>query len=823
MPPVHFEIPQAVAGFELAPIKGLWSLIVPEATTNLFADPSFEATASLADWNNVSNCTITQPTTFQVKGIRSILVTPTGALTTVAVYNGFHPSTSGMAASTVHTFSWFQKGAGGDTFSVVVTISGTTVGSRTYTLTGGLDRFTFTFTSPASINTSASFTFTQTKASGQPYFFDCFQMEAKPYATQYVDGDQFNGSWVGTQQASPSTRAATAAYGRVLSLRDWFDYRITGYQGGGMPPINNLSTPYGLLGGEFYLRTVPQSRVVTLLGVVESRNLIEQQQKRQKLINALAPYNATQQAAPLYLQFQAVDACGQPTGNILEMPATYVGDMTGNETNQYLDTFSLQFKEYLPPSIKEFSDTATNLASPSAVTNTNQPLLVRNPDTGVWSGVTIALSAPVVVSALAAKNNQAYVGGSTATGGFAGSIDSNNNYTNFATAPNGGVLALLPSNTTGQLYAGGSFTTPFTYIMLWNGGAWATVSSGSLNNNVRALAYDQSGNIIAGGNFTAPASKVAKYNGSAWSAISANVISGGLAQVNAVAVGLDNTVYIGGDFTSPTNNIAKYNSATGNWVTLGTGGSNAAVDSLAIAPDGSLIAGFNGNGTVGGVTHHGVARWNGVSWQDLNPQAYSNVAYIFSLSVTAAGGIYASNGNPATFVYYNGSQWVTLDLSFYGGTYALNTPNILTTPNGKVYAGAGYVVGTSTYTPSATTSVNYTGTAPTYPIITITSTSADPIYQISNYTAGANIYLNYTMQVGEILTLNTDPRNLSFTSNYKGNILSQILTGSNLSGFALIPGTNYLTFFSTYSSSPTIAVQVRWRNTHWGFEAGVGT
>jgi hypothetical protein len=816
-------IPEAKPLGELSD-KGLFGLVVPEATTNLFPDPSFEATASLADWNNVSNCTITQPTTLQVKGLRSILVTPTGALSTVAVYNGFHPSTSGMAASTLHTFSWYQKGAGGDTFSVVVVISGTSVGSKTYTLTGDLDRITISFTSPASINTSASFTFTQTKASGKPYYFDCFQMEPKGYATQYVDGDQFNGSWVGTQQASPSTRAANAPYGRALNLKDYFGYRVTGGQNLGMPDLENASTPYGLLGGEYYQRTTPNAQVRTLVGTLESRGgLTEQQRLRQRLINFLASDNVRQQAAPLYLQFQALDGCGNPVGKLLEMACTYVSGMAGNLDNFYLDNIPLQFKEYVPPSIKEFSDVASTVTAAAAVTNTGVVAAVRDPDTGLWTGLSTSAPTNYYTLAWGNKDNQVWYGGGEGTGaaGFVGQINPITNVVTTLGAINKRVYALLGSNTgAGQVYAGGEFTTPFTYIMLWNGGAWVTVSSGSFNAEVRGLCYDSSGNVIAVGAFTAPASRVAKWNGSAWSAVSATAITGGGAIVYCCALGKDNNLYIGGDFTSPTTNIAKYNGTA--YVALGTGGpSGGAVRSIAVAPDGSLIVGGQFN-LINGATSNGIARWNGVSWQDL-------AAPIQGMSVSVnqtTGEIFASAQN--TLYHYNGSTWVVVDLSFVLTSGGPQPIYIFNAPNGKLYVGFYYInVGANTYyIPTAGLTVNYQGTAPAYPVITFTATaSTDTLYQISNNTTKANIYLNaYTMLSGEVLTLNLDPRNFSFKSSYRGDILNQILSGSNLAQFALMPGNNYLTLFATNpNSAPVISMQVRYQNTHWGFEAGVGT
>lgn len=826
MPVSHLQIPQQISGFELAPVKGLWSVIVPEATTNYLPDPSFEN--STAPTFTATNAVITRVTTWQVRGLNGIQIVPSSAASSALAYAGMNPTTVALPASTLCTLSFYLQGAGGEAFTVTIVINGTTVvNAKTFRATGDVDRVSASFYTPAAVGTTSTITITKTSATTQTWWTDAWQLEPKGYVTQYVDGDQSNGQWIGQAQASASSRAANVAYGRSYNLKD-LGYRVTGYQGGGMPPIANLSTPYGLLGGEFYQRTVPQARVVTLLGVIESRNLIEQQQLRQRLINFLAPYNATQQAVPLYLQYQDVDACGQPTGKVLEMPATYMGDLTGNETNFYLDTFPLQFKEYLPPSVQEPRDNISTLTEASFGANTNLPAYVRSPDTGLWAGVTIAGASPITAKALATKNNQVWVGGSTAAAGFAGSINPDNTYTNFATAsaPNASVNALLAGQTAGQLYAGGAFTTPFTYMMKWTGSAWASTSSASLNNTVYGFAYNTNGNVIAVGAFTAPASKVAQYTGSGWTSVSADTISGGGAIVYCVAVGPDGSIYVGGDFTSPGTGVLKYNATTGHWVGLGT--ITGVVYAMAFMPDGSLVVG----GTItaaGGITVNKIARWNGVTWQDMNPSADGriNTYNVYSINIPSSGGIYIGTSNDQ--MYYNGSQWTTDDFQL---NCFPNTPTyVTTTPNGTQVVAGPFLTGGSGVYQTASVAVNYQGTAPTYPIITITNTAgftsgSDNLMQITNNTTKASIFFDnsYIMPGGEVLTLNTDPRNFSLVSSYRGKVLNQILAGSNLAGFALVPGVNNISLFCLNDGSTTpITMQVKYRNTHWGFESGVGT
>ena len=91
----------------------------------------------------------------------------------------------------------------------------------------------------------------------------------------------------------------------------------------------------------------------------------------------------------------------------------------------------------------------------------------------------------------------------------------------------------LAFDSSGNLYAGGSFTTaggvPANRIAKWDGTSWSSLGSG-VNAEVYALAVDNSGNLYAGGDFAtaggAGASHIAKWNGTSWSALGSGVNDG---------------------------------------------------------------------------------------------------------------------------------------------------------------------------------------------------------------------------------------------------------------------------------------------------------
>ena len=94
------------------------------------------------------------------------------------------------------------------------------------------------------------------------------------------------------------------------------------------------------------------------------------------------------------------------------------------------------------------------------------------------------------------------------------------------------------------------------------------------------------------------------------------------------------------------------------------------------------------------------------------------------------------------------------------------------------------------------------GTARSYPTIVINgpSSGTSRIYQIVNYTTGRAIYLNLTLIAGETARMVLAPDNLSFTSDFQGNIASAIMQGSNTADFFLQPGANLMSFFSASST-----------------------
>jgi hypothetical protein len=282
-------------------------------------------------------------------------------------------------------------------------------------------------------------------------------------------------------------------------------------------------------------------------------------------------------------------------------------------------------------------------------------------------------------------------------------------------------------------------------------------------------------------------------------------------QVLALAVGPDGTLYAGGLFTTAgggaANYIAKWNGTA--WSALGTG-MGAAVYALAVGPDGTLYAGgvFT---TAGGGAANYIAKWNGTAWSALGTGVNSAV---YALSVgpdgTAyAGGQFTSAGGislPDGIAQWNGSTWMPIGANLPGTAIAYAMKPLA---NGNLFIGFTFSISNVTITEANVTATN-DGTARAYPTLIIKgpTSGTSRIYQMRNVTTGRAIYLNYTINAGETATLRFEPDNLSFTSDFQGNIANKIMPGSNEADFFLQPGANTIAF---YSANSTVTATLRWR------------
>ncbi|MGD9108100.1 MAG: hypothetical protein PVI75_02905 [Gammaproteobacteria bacterium] len=228
------------------------------------------------------------------------------------------------------------------------------------------------------------------------------------------------------------------------------------------------------------------------------------------------------------------------------------------------------------------------------------------------------------------------------------------------------------NDTSGNLYAGGLFTTAggitVNRIAKWNGSVWSALVSGGqtgMNNTVNALTNDNSGDLYAGGSFTTAGgitvNRVAKWDGSAWSALASGGqtgIGGGGDSVQALTSDSSGNIYAGGLFETAggmtVNYITKWNGSA--WSDLASGGqtgTNYYVNALTIDDLGQLYAGGDFD-AAGGIAVNKIAKWAGSAWSALASGGQTGVGGGFQWYVLAltnynsenvyAGGIFTTAG-----------------------------------------------------------------------------------------------------------------------------------------------------------------------------------
>jgi len=318
-----------------------------------------------------------------------------------------------------------------------------------------------------------------------------------------------------------------------------------------------------------------------------------------------------------------------------------------------------------------------------------------------WSTLDVGTNRNVSAMVIDAVTGNLYAGGYFSTaGGVAANYIAKWDGTNWsALGPKGinNYINALAIDASGNLYAGGEFTTAVgvvaNSIAKWDGSSWSALGAG-VDNSINALAMDSAGNLYAGGAFWTAggvaAMGIAKWDGTNWSALG----SGVQYVIDALAMDTSGNLYAGGDFASAggvaASKIAKWDGTS--WSALGSG-MDYSVHALAIDASGNVYAGGD-FGIAGGVAARGIAKWNGTSWSALGPGLDSSV---HALAIDASGTLYAggpfmSAGEvPAQGIAkWNGTSWSALGSGMEAGNFIFDVYALYIDASGTLYAGGDF-------------------------------------------------------------------------------------------------------------------------------------
>ena len=594
---IFSRYPDLVSGYELNPEHGYFSVIIPEATTNLCTNPSLESAAT--GWAALGGA-IAIVATWQAYGVAGLEVTP-AALTESGAYWGDVT----LANGSTYTASITIQGEAGKIYYIwFASNAGALIGTkRQWIGTGHKQTIHVTHRETAGAARRVYITRDAKYGDVNKFYVDGLQVEAKSYPTTYCDGSQLGfviGEvayyWNGTQHASTSTRSAqTRAGGREVNLLD-YGFRVLSVIGLGMAMLVDqaLAIP-GF--GEMAQGTGTQAREFTLVGALASdtdnpRYLMSM---RDDLIDAFKPDLVTNEQ-PLVLGFQAQDEDGEALGEKVQIVAKYRGGLEGNWDNHQGERLALNFKQYVPY-IQSAWDSGVELGFQTDVPNADY--IIMRDSTGLWQEMAGGTNG-TINEIVKAQNGNIYIGGAFAlAGGVANTVK----------------------------------------IAYWNGTAWAPLLNGITTGNVYALAFDANGNLYVGGNFTnqgdANGDGIVMWDGTAWSSLGTGVAVGG--QVECIAIGPDGNVYAGGTFTSMggvanTVGIAMWDGAAWNAVGLGvTDGVGGSVYDVAVDKAGNLYAGGSFLEMGGIANTRLLAKWDGTAWSRIgNASFFGRIGLWFS-------------------------------------------------------------------------------------------------------------------------------------------------------------------------------------------------
>lgn len=826
-------------------------ILVPEATVNYVICPSFETEGDAAGsltrgfWDSFTTISITKD--YARFGSRSFLMT-TGA----SAANNFSFYQTGLLAGINEpiTASVYLRGNASARIRLLFGGPGGKEFSTQYELLT-LDRWKrFEITGQSNGNAvTRLYIESSDNRAGLFVYIDGVQLERKPYATTYCDGDQPGCRWNGqsydhvTQDGSTSERSAyTREGGRWVDLagpcRKDQDLYVTVLGGLGMPPIANNIQPWAESPGSYFQNNKILDRTVTFSFFAKHKDLRPKRERRmsalhllrQQLIDLIKP-DRTQGSQDFLFEYDDGD---YPLYLAMRYQAGLEGEW--DIRNTWINSFPVRFLA-VDPTLREDNQ---NVKALDFLETFNTTAAAQKGSWGRINGIWSALASP-------GQLNEA--------------------------------VRCWAIGHDGKIYAGGNFTNNgLTRIAYWDGIQWNAMGTGC-NGAVNAIAIGQDGQVYATGDFTlaggvANTVRIARWDatgGSGWKAMSTGLTGGG---GFALCVPSNGQIYVGGAFTVAggvtVNRIARWDGTQ--FRTCGSPtGLSATVRALVKSPDGATIYVGGGGGMIslatvcsldtttnlfsnnmaqgnldvyaltvgpdgtvyaGGDTSPYIEYFTGMpggsgegGWHSMGEAANGKV---LSLATGVDGSIYAGGefteigGVAAKWVAkWVGGVWVPLDImiSAASGVSPSGVYGIIQNNNGDLYVGS-YVTPTvaATLVPGVTL-VENTGSQAVSPRIFLSQSFT--LRYLENLTTGKRVYFFLDVHKGPTVNameeITIDFEKSTIKSNTRGDMFYSVLPGSDFKAFQLLPGENKILAFMTNDNNAVM--QIQYTPAHWSMDA----
>jgi len=425
-----------------------------------------------------------------------------------------------------------------------------------------------------------------------------------------------------------------------------------------------------------------------------------------------------------------------------------------------------------------------------------------------------------------ATNTELYIGHAT------GLLKWNGSYTTLITT-NAPIYSITVIGS--DVYFGGNFTHNISnYLLRYNSGQFYKVTD--LNNTVQSL-YSHNNQLFIGGNFTEYLltyynyrlyslfySSVIKtividglygYIGGDFGVVRVTLATGqtvylsGLSNVNSVS--FMGSVYAGGSFSE---NVKRWNGTA--WVSV-DGGTNGEVYQL--ATDGSTLYMIGDFEVAGGeVACGGIARLINNVWVNFGTGINTTTNTIKAILVKSPSEIYVTgdfllfSGVTLTIpvIKFNGSKWVEHLDDYESNDSVISCISVENNVTTLSYESVAHV----TFFGDV---IQYNGTAKGIPQLILSGVGS--VSSFRNTTTDAYVSFNdLTLSAGDIVTLDLDPTNMTFTKLNYGitltDIIGKISFDSTPSSMRLKPGANSIRVIA----DGTITAVIKWRNYHWSID-----
>lgn len=845
VPHVHKLWSQTVTGYR---VNGLWNVVVPVGAdvTNLCTNPSFETNTTM--WSATGGATIVRTATRQRRGAFSLQITP-GA----GAFDGAFCSATSVIGRQRYTWSVDFLGQAGQQYRIYVanTTGNAQSQFKVFTATGLWQRVSISYQDMFTAGVTVARRLYVTKNGGANtgvFYIDGSAFYNLPYEITWFDGDSRGFSptatefwWNGTPHGSTSTMSGkTRACGRKIPLTQ-FGFTVLTMLGLGMEPINLISSPLAQRGGEQFIDAVPDARVFDLIGAFNARSLPQLQRQRQQMIDVFK-VDSTPYAQPLALRYTPVDDRGRQVGVEQEIVASYQSGLEGKLDNHYQENVDLRFKVYLPFVGNDDQSEGAALGVQTALGNANY--ILKRSAGGIWSELQTGLNSSVETILPLPDGTWAVGGNFTNAGGIADAdylaryTPSTNLFSAFNATPlNSGVnvLKLMPN---GNVLVGGFFTdagggasADFLCQLNLTTGAYTAFGVTPLSAVVRAAEMLSNGDWALGGDFLnagdANGDYLCRMNRTTFvfSSFNATPLNN---SVLALKLDKANNLIVGGTFINAGGDVdasyvTRVNSTTGAFeVLVQTATPSGPVEDLEVGDDGILyIGGFYSN-WAGDANMDGIVRFNGAAYLPLmtgvSPAGPADGVYTLKKLEGGSillGGTFTQAGGLTLYdrlAIWNLSSFVPFDIDLPGSA----TIMAIATRQDELMIGFN-TAGIAAV--STITTLTNTGTVKAYPRITLTGPGT--VFQFKNWTTGKSIWFNLTLIAGETAVFDfSNPTNVSFTSNLRGNILGTILPGSDLD-FFLLPGANNVSLFIAGTVNANTAASLYWRKAQHSIDSAI--